>query len=205
MRLARAALMLCLAVSTPALAAAEDEVFGGESASPEAPAPDPAEIDVDALADLPPEVLKQLDPETLAEILELRETRELVRAARGGMPGGFDVVGLAAVLGTFGAPILIVLATSLLQYRKQRQLQETLRLMIEKGAEIPPELLAPPDAPYKDLRRGLVLVGVGLALVLLIGLTAGFEEGAWAVGLIPGLIGVAYLIVWRLSRGEASR
>lgn len=205
MRRASAALLLCLAVSIPGLATAQPEA----PASPEAPAvasdePSIEVEEIEELHDLSPEVIEKLDPETLAEILEMREAKEIIRAARGGMPFGTDLTGLAAVVGVFFTPFLIVVTVSTLQYRKQRQLQETLRLMIEKGAEIPPELLAPPESPHKDLRRGLILVGVGLGLVLLIGLTAGFDVGAWAVGLIPAFIGAAYLIVWHLSRRSES-
>jgi hypothetical protein len=97
-----------------------------------------------------------------------------------------------------------LVATLLLRYRKHAQLQDTLRLMIEKGADIPPELIAPPAAPYGDLRRGLILVGAGLALLILVGLVFGFETGSWAVGLIPSFIGAGYLIVWRISRRAES-
>ncbi len=72
--------------------------------------------------------------------------------------------------------------------------------MIEKGSDIPPELFAPPISAHSDLRRGLVLVGVGLSLLILIGMVEGFSDGSWAVGLIPTFIGAAYLIVWRFSQ-----
>ena len=76
--------------------------------------------------------------------------------------------------------------------------------MIEKGADIPPELIAPPAAPYADLRRGIVLIGAGLSLLILVGLVFGFETGGWAVGLIPAFIGAGYLIIWRISKRSES-
>jgi hypothetical protein len=62
----------------------------------------------------------------------------------------------------------------------------------------------PPAAPYGDLRRGLVLVGAGLSLLILVGLVFGFGTGSWAVGLIPAFIGAGYLIVWQISRRTES-
>ena len=100
--------------------------------------------------------------------------------------------------------LVAVIAPLILRYRKHAQTQETLRLMIEKGAEIPPELLTPPVSQYGDLRRGLILAGTGLSLSIAIGLMRGFGGGGWALGLIPLFIGAGYLIVWRYSQQAAS-
>jgi hypothetical protein len=40
--------------------------------------------------------------------------------------------------------------------------------MVDKGMEIPPDLLVPPHRPASDLRRGLVLVGGGIGLLVLL-------------------------------------
>jgi hypothetical protein len=107
-------------------------------------------------------------------------------------------------LSLFLTILLVVIGTLAFRYRKHAQTQETLRLMIEKGAEIPPELLTPPVSQYGDLRRGLILVGVGLSLSIAIGLMQGFGGGSWALGLIPLFIGAGYLIVWRYSQQTES-
>jgi hypothetical protein len=115
-----------------------------------------------------------------------------------------DLVAILVPLGFFLTILLGLTATLVLRYRKHSQLQQTLRLMIEKGADIPPELIAPPVPPYRDLRRGVILAGVGLSLAIFIGLVKGFAGGEWAVGLIPAFIGAGYLIVWRLSQRSES-
>jgi Flp pilus assembly protein TadB len=71
--------------------------------------------------------------------------------------------------------------------------------LAEKGLPVPPELLArPPRATgNRDLRSGLILIGLGIGLVIF------FTEVApavWAIGLIPGLIGVAFLVSWAIER-----
>ena len=80
------------------------------------------------------------------------------------------------------------------------QRHQTVRAMVEKGVEIPPELLGEgkrPPSPRRDLRRGILLVctGIGIGLFLL------FEDGLdeAALGLVPILIGIGYLIVAKLD------
>lgn len=85
------------------------------------------------------------------------------------------------------------------------QRHQTLRAMVEKGAQIPPELLAPPRRPpdpNRDLRRGILLVCAGLGLGLFLLFEDGLDEAA--LGLIPIFVGVGYLIVAKLGRSPRS-
>lgn len=111
--------------------------------------------------------------------------------------------------------------------KERAQLHETLRVAWERGQTVPPELInslraRADDSPYdrwgggprRDLRRGLVLIGVGIGLVCLgAGLYFGLSQvsavagaitgGAVAgAGSIPGLIGVAYLVVYALRQKD---
>jgi len=119
-----------------------------------------------------------------------------------------------------------------LRSRDRQRMYETIKLGYEKGQPVPPELIAalqreeverPAAAATAatatsvngDLRRAVVLIAVGLGLA---GLGAGLDFGiSYAsdiggavtggiiagVGAIPGFIGVAYLILWLLSRGSS--
>jgi hypothetical protein len=197
-----AILLFCLAFSVPALATDEAGAPADEPADPVESIPAPALPAVPELEDLPPEVLEKLDAEQIADILAAREETKVVEAVFEKSPT--DLVAILVPLGFFLAILLGLIATLVLRYRKHARLQETLRLMIEKGADIPPELIAPPVPPYGDLRRGVILIGAGLSLVILVGLVWGFASGAWAVGLIPAFIGAGYLFIWRLSRRAES-
>ena len=84
--------------------------------------------------------------------------------------------------------------------RETMQRHQTVRAMVEKGVEIPPQLLGEgkrPPSPRRDLRKGILLVctGIGIGLFLL------FEDGLdeAALGLVPILIGIGYLIVAKLD------
>lgn len=101
----------------------------------------------------------------------------------------------------FGAPVLIVAAIMFFSYLRSRSLHRTVRDMVEKGQAVPPALFAPPAAirARSDMRRGVVLVMVGFGLMIFFGAVNDWEGGAWAIGIIPFLIGVGHLIVWKLE------
>jgi hypothetical protein len=110
------------------------------------------------------------------------------------------IVGIVFVT-LFGAPVLIVAVIMYFGFSKNRMMHRTIRLMVEKGQPVPPALLAPPPSVRQrsDMRRGVVLVMVGLGLMLFLGAVNEWEGGAWAVGIIPFLIGAGYLLVWKLE------
>jgi hypothetical protein len=186
--------MLCAIVCAPAFASEEELILEEEQPTPAAATQEWTE--------LTPEILEMLDSDSLAEILLTRAEGGIIDA---GVTGSvIQQVEIVVPIAFFFTILLVVISTLVLRYRRHAQIQETLRLMIEKGAEIPPELLTPPVSQYGDLRRGLVLMGAGLSLSILIGLVDGFGTGSWAVGLVPAFIGAGYMIVWRYSQGAGS-
>ena len=118
--------------------------------------------------------------------------------------GGPSLPELAIITSmTFFLPVCSIALCLYYRHQQNAMLHQTLRLMIEKGVAIPPELLQPPAKPnptrvVKDFRNGLILVGVGLALVSINFLDPHSRMGA--VGLIPLFIGVAFLISWKLGQ-----
>jgi hypothetical protein len=102
----------------------------------------------------------------------------------------------------FGAPVLIVAVIMYFGFSKNRMMHRTIRMMVEKGQPVPAALLAPPPPAVRqrsDMRRGVVLVMVGLGVMLFFGAVNEWEGGAWAIGIIPFLIGLGYLLVWKLE------
>ena len=122
----------------------------------------------------------------------------------------------------WGVVAAIVIVPIYLRYRDRGRMHETLRIAYEKGQPVPPELIAalqshvPPRAaastPERDLRRAIVLIAVGLGFC---GLGYGLWYGLMSVdeiaayvsggstagfGAIPGLIGLAYLVLWATRR-----
>jgi Domain of unknown function (DUF6249) len=123
----------------------------------------------------------------------------------GGIPKDVVPIVAIALLAVFGFPVAIVAVIMFSGWAKTRSLHRTVRMMVEKGQPVPPELLSSPAAapvtvrPWYDLRRGIVLVSVGVGVVMFFGISAGWDNGVWALGLIPGLIGLGYLLAWRLA------
>src|SRR5262245_5474258 len=157
-----------------------------------APAPTPAGARPGALDDLPPDVRERLTPEQIHELLMAREEQR-------DPPAVAIVVPVSCFLVTFA----IVAAALYASYRKDRQRHETLRRAIERGAEIPPSLLIPPRPPHSDLRRGVLLLSVGVALAILLIATSP-APGIWTAALIPVSLGLGYLVVHRLERRSAT-
>jgi len=105
------------------------------------------------------------------------------------------------MLTVFGAPVLIVGLIMYFSFSRSRALQKTVRMMVEKGQPVPEALLNPPPAQRQrsDLRRGIVLTMIGIGLMAFFGAVNDWEGGSWTLGLIPFLIGVGYLLVWKLD------
>jgi uncharacterized membrane protein YccC len=119
-------------------------------------------------------------------------------------------IAVLAIVMVFGFPVAIVAVIMFSNWAKNRSLHKTVRMMVEKGQPIPPALLSTPAAvsaatglrPWYDLRRGIVLMAVGVGIIMFFGISAGWDEGVWALGLIPGLIGAGYILAWRLAYRE---
>ena len=105
-------------------------------------------------------------------------------------------------LSIFGAPVLIVATIGIFALIGNRMRQRTIRMMVEKGQPVPAELLAPEVRRVRrrsDVRRGVIWTMVGLGLMVWLAAVNDWEGGVWSFGLIPFLIGLGYLIVWKLE------
>ena len=125
--------------------------------------------------------------------------------------GGSDIPGeiipLVGIvfLSIFGAPVMIVILIGVFAILVSRSRQRTIRMLVEKGQPIPAELLAPATRSVRrrsDVRRGVVWTMVGLGLMIFFGAVNDWEGGVWSLGLIPFLIGLGYLLIWKLDKKD---
>ena len=105
------------------------------------------------------------------------------------------LVAIVAMVASFGLPLALVALVLYYKHRKLRMNHETITRLAEKGLPIPPELMEPPRRGNAGLRAGLVLVALGIALSFFF---AGWGPG-WSIGLIPGLMGIALLVAWKIE------
>ena len=106
----------------------------------------------------------------------------------------------------------------------RQRLHETVRIMVEKGQPVSPEMLASLGSssssagssdpferpgPSKDLRVGVILMGVGVGLLVL-GVALGPVSDWAATGpvagsaAIPGLIGVGFVVLSIINRRNSN-
>ena len=120
----------------------------------------------------------------------------------------------AVVLTTGFVLIAVVLCTRIyLGFRARMEYQKTVRLVIERGQQLTPEVLerlseAPTTARpsrHRELRIGAVSVALGLGIAAF-GYLLGEEDAVRpmiAIGNIPFLIGLALIGLWKFApRGE---
>lgn len=109
------------------------------------------------------------------------------------------VAGMSVILG-IGAPIALVGLILWYKSHKTRMIHQTALQLAEKGQPVPPELFLGAQEPFSDLRRGVVLVALGLGLALFM-----YQmDKPWSLGLIPLFMGAGYLVVWKLDAGKSS-
>ena len=111
------------------------------------------------------------------------------------MEHSIALVALAGIIASFGLPLALVAVVLYYKHRRQQLTHETIARLAEKGLPVPPELLQAPGRAQAGLRGGLVLVALGIALALFF-----WDRGpGWSIGLIPGLMGAALLLAWKIE------
>jgi hypothetical protein len=147
-----------------------------------------------------------VDPEQIANIVEQ------VAKSIGHLDSPHDAERLAlmipilGILGIFFAPMVVVIVVVRLAYRyrenKEQRNHETIRQMIEKGMEIPPNISFgdAPETTASPLSRGLKLVGIGLGLGVFFAVMG--MGGLIGIGAIPLFIGLAYVLIWFLEKNK---
>src|SRR5688572_22949277 len=106
------------------------------------------------------------------------------------------VIGLVSIAAMF-------ITFSLLNARNQQEVQRTLRAALERGAPLTPELVAQLNtnrpSGRTDLRRGIVIISIGVAAI-----AAGWISGAMVefatVAAFPICMGLGFLLVWKLDQ-----
>jgi len=115
----------------------------------------------------------------------------------------------------------IVVGNRYFRHKERTQMQDTLRAAYERGQTVQPELLAmmttdprplkPTYGPERDLRRGLFWIAWALALLAAGGAFYYYDPSNDTTGAFmgfacfPGFVGLAYLIIYFLTRDKTRR
>lgn len=120
----------------------------------------------------------------------------------------------------------IVVVPRYYKRREREKLYETLRVAYEKGQAVDPALVemlhrgekGTVPAPVRDLRVGVILLMVALAIALFGWVTGEFVQDVGGsdvhdvvvagpmlgIAAFPGFIGLAYIVFWLVGRGKRS-
>lgn len=112
---------------------------------------------------------------------------------------GVEIIVPVAFFMTFPACMFLLF---LFRYKSTREKQITLRTMVENGANIPPEMFLDGKgqvSPIEKDRKYGILFTLGSAGLIVFLLAVTTQKGLWSIGLVPLLIGVGYLINWKLG------
>jgi hypothetical protein len=97
---------------------------------------------------------------------------------------------------------IILLAYFYFNSRNRIEVQKTIRDAISKGGELTPEHIAEisniKPSKMTDLRRGIILLALGVA-ILLAGVLLGFTENMAAIAMFPIMLGCGFLTTWKLN------
>ena len=113
----------------------------------------------------------------------------------------------------FAAIALIFFIVLFFRYRSRTEMQRTVRLALEKGSDLSPEIISklgdPEPSKNRDLRLGLIwlALAVGLALcgVAVPDPSGHALRGCLAGAAFPFAIGIAYMIMWQYGARTESR
>jgi hypothetical protein len=108
----------------------------------------------------------------------------------------------------------IVIIPRYFQSQERQKMAETLKAAIEKGQPLPTEVVdaissgvKTPPSPQRDLRTGIIWLGVGVGLAAM-GWALNFEspDATWpmiGISAFPVFIGLAFISMYFLNRGRS--
>jgi len=177
-----------------------------ETARAESPA-SAETVEEEALAaGITPEMVQKLDPGQLYELLRKRDRDQMkLEAIRAGYSG--DSEDIIIPLSFFLTGIAIVFVIFFFRARYNRERLETIRLMVEKGVEIRPELLTGNGEQKKEkgpLASAMSSLFLGIGVILFFLVFQVGPPGLWGVGFIPLFIGLGKLVAWRVESRNGS-
>jgi hypothetical protein len=122
-----------------------------------------------------------------------------------------EFIPIFAIFAVFGTITAIIVGPTFLKYREKRDMQETVRHAVDKGQELPAELIdvmtkdvqkALPSR-IKDIRRGVIWLatGIGIAAFGIVSSlggndwNGGVDNGLLGVACIPAVIGIAFIVL----------
>ena len=108
----------------------------------------------------------------------------------------------------------IVIFPSYFKSRERERMAEALRSSIDRGEPLPPEVVTAissnvkaPPSPARDLRTGIIWIGVAVGLAVM-GVVVGMEEPdatypMLGVAAFPGFVGLAFVVLGLINRNKA--
>jgi hypothetical protein len=107
----------------------------------------------------------------------------------------------------FGGLTIVMCLFFWFRYRSRADAQQTIRMALDKGLELSPELVdslgQPRSSKDRDLRLAIIWLALAAGLVLIgFAVPGGGTEalrGTLAGAAFPFVIGIAYVIMWRFT------
>jgi hypothetical protein len=151
---------------------------------------------------LPAEVLNKLDSKDIVEIIKFRDKLENensiaqeVRAHASAQPTALSISMWIVMSWVFF--LILISIPFYFNHKNVKERQLIIRNLVEKGQEIPKELMVSSSRSGRsDFHKGIVLIALGTGILIVL-LSLNIGNNYWTIGLIPILIGIAYLISFR--------
>ena len=127
-----------------------------------------------------------------------------------------DFIPIFAMFAVFGSITAIVFGPQVLKYREKRDMQETIRHAVDKGQQLPPELIdvmtkdVQKSLPSrtKDIRRGVIWLasGIGIAAFSVVSELGGnfngnLDSGLLGISCIHVTIALAFIVLSFFNKG----
>ena len=125
-----------------------------------------------------------------------------------------EAVFIVAII--FGSLAAVCIVPFYLRSQERIRVQETLRAAIESGQPMPTEMMEnaarnisirPSPSPSRDLRTGIIWLGVGLGFIAM-GIALGYEEPESTIPMValaafPVFIGLAFIVLSFVNRPKS--